>query len=127
MSMEAKLPGLLIGLLVLGVGETASLADDLPVIDSTKRDQLEDANHAPGVGDVGVGPGEAVSSFNGNLQVTHVSSPVLPHDGGLSIALTRTYNSNNARKYRVRYGETDYRELVAGRGPFGVLPENWSS
>jgi hypothetical protein len=108
----------------LAAGARVALAADLEVIDTTKRDQLEDANHAAGGGDAGVGPGEAVSSFNGNLQVTHASSPVLSHDGALSLALTRTYNSNNVRKYHVRYGENDYRDLVAGRGPFGL---GWTS
>lgn len=64
-------------------------------------DQLDDANYSAGGADVPVLNGEAVSSFNGNLQITHSSSGVLPGGRGLSIGLTRTYNSVNVRKYGV--------------------------
>ncbi|MDH3464143.1 MAG: hypothetical protein OEM32_11020, partial [Acidimicrobiia bacterium] len=60
---------------------------------------------APGIPEGSVFAGfennESVSMFNGNLVVTHASSPTLPIDGGRTIGLTRTYNSKNVQVERV--------------------------
>jgi len=90
--------------------------------DTTTFDQLDRANTAPGLSDVAVGGGAAVSSFNGNLQITVPMSTVLPQDGRLpSIAFGLTYNSTNAKHYRVRddAGYLGYSDWLSGRSWVG--------
>ncbi len=93
---------------------------DLPVTDTTTFDALDLANIAPGVADVAVGAGAAVSSFNGNLQVGVPMSTVLPQDGKLPpIAFGLTYNGNNVRQYYVRE-LTGYNQWLSGRSWVGL-------
>lgn len=108
---------------VIALGNGRAFGGDLQVTDTTTYDQLDDANQAPGPGDVTMGNGEVVSSFNGNLHITHASSPVLPQNRHLSIFLARSYNSHNVRKYKIRHGD-GYKELLAGRSWLGL---GWTS
>jgi hypothetical protein len=76
---------------------------------STEYDPLTIANQAPGAPENSILAGfennESVSMFNGNLLVSHSSSPSYPLDGGGSIGLTRSYNSKNAYHTRVFWND----------------------
>ena len=84
--------------------------------------------NAPGVPDHSIYAGfensESVSLYNGNLLVSHPSSPVYPRDGGGSFGLVRSYNSQRVRRDRVRLedqadGTRVHRNLLAGRSWIG--------
>ncbi len=91
----------------------------LPVTDTVEFDELDALNIEPGLSDQSVGPGELVNVFNGNFQVAHVSSPVVPLEQ-LSIGLIRSYNSHAVRKFRIEDGLGNSSEYIAGQSWVGL-------
>lgn len=76
--------------------------------DTTLYDRLTVVNNEPGVPEGSIFAGfennENVQLYNGNLLINHPSSPTFPWDGGMSIGLARVYNSKNAQKDKVNFG-----------------------
>ncbi len=74
--------------------------------DTTLRDHLAVVSRAPGLPEGSIFAGfennENVSILNGNLNISHPSSPSLPFDAGGSIALNRVYNSKNVAIEKVK-------------------------
>ncbi len=72
--------------------------DLLPRVDTEHFDELDAANVQPGVADVVIGGGAAVSSFNGNLLIRVPASTQLPQDGRLpALGFGLTYNSKKVQ------------------------------
>ncbi|MBX7136263.1 MAG: hypothetical protein K1X67_26630 [Fimbriimonadaceae bacterium] len=96
---------------------------DLPTVDTRHHDALDIENRLQGAADVSMGNGEAVSTLNGNLLITHPSSPVFPVDGGWSFGLTRNYNSKAAHWDLVRFadqgGATVWKRVLSGQSWVG--------
>jgi hypothetical protein len=79
------------------------------------NDTLDKVNRAPGEGEP-LGLGQAVSLFNGGLQVLQPGSRGYPLPGGGAVGVTLAYNSANARRDEVRFpdegGQPVYKRLV---------------
>ena len=86
---------------------TPGLAQGGDEFDTTDRDPLSIVSRAPGAPQGSVFAGfednESVSLYNGNLLVTHPSSPTYPIGGGMSVGLQRSYSSKSVYHASVHY------------------------
>jgi RHS repeat-associated protein len=95
-------------------------AGTLPVVDTTKYDQLDVANNEPGSGGLALPTGGSVALFNGNLNLTIPLTPAYPQDGLLPpIQLVLSYNSKRARLDNVRTAPGVDSQFLSGRSWVG--------
>ena len=85
-------------MILASAGFGATTAGELPEHDTHEIDYLDELQFSPQPGS-SLGRGETVSLNNGNLRVTHPSSPVFPLDGRLqALGLSRSYNSKRVAR-----------------------------
>ena len=93
------------------------------ITDLTVYDHLSLVARAPGIPEGSIFAGfensESVQTFNGNLLITHPSSPSFPLDGGGSFSLSRSYNSSRTLEIANRGADDAYKRFAQGRSWVG--------